>query len=178
MTTGQRDTARDGGDLRPLANVVGPGMRLLLVGLNPSPTSAATGVAFAHKGNRFWPAALQAGIVTSDRDPLDALETHGVGFTDLVERVTARANELAAHEYITGAARLHDLLVDANPKAVCFVGLTGYRIAIDKHATVGWQPLPFAGVATYVMPNPSGLNARTNVADLAAHLANAYGTAC
>ena len=58
---------------------------------------------------------------------------------------------------------------------VCFVGITGYRIAVDKNATLGWQQRQFAQRDTYVMPNPSGLNAHTNIADLTAHLRAAAG---
>ena len=44
-------------------------MRLLVCGLNPSVFSADVGIGFARNGNRYWPAALAAGIVTVDRDP-------------------------------------------------------------------------------------------------------------
>ena len=173
-----RDRSVDGEDpdsvererSRPLPDVVALGLRLLLVGLNPSPASAASGVAFARPGNRFWPAALAAKIVSRDRDPTHALVHHGVGFTDLVARVTARADELAADEYVQGAQRLRVLVKQIQPAVVCFVGLTGYRVAVDKRAAVGWQTERFGDQDTYVMPNPSGLNAHTNVGDLAQHL--------
>ena len=48
---------------RTLPDLVGPGMRLLMCGLNPSLYAADAGVGFARPGNRFWPAALAAGIV-------------------------------------------------------------------------------------------------------------------
>ena len=54
---------------RTLPDTVGPGMRLLVCGLNPSVYSADVGFGFARPGNRYWPAALAAGIVTRDRDP-------------------------------------------------------------------------------------------------------------
>ncbi len=57
-----------------------------------------------------------------------------------------------------------------SPRAVCFVGLSGYRVAIDKRAQVGWQDESLAGVPTYVMPNTSGLNAHAKPADFEAHL--------
>ena len=34
-------------------------------------------------------------------------------------------------------------------------------------ASVGPQPVPFAGIATWALPNPSGLNAHYQLADLA-----------
>jgi double-stranded uracil-DNA glycosylase len=156
--------------LRTLPDTVGPGMRALLVGLNPSLYSADAGVAFARPGNRFWPAALAAGLVTRDRDPLDALCAHRVGMTDLVKRATARADEVSSEEFRAGAARVVALVEWLAPASVCFVGLSGYRIAVDRSAVAGWQPLRFGGAPTYVMPNPSGLNAHAPPAVLAEHL--------
>jgi TDG/mug DNA glycosylase family protein len=42
---------------RTLPDTVGPGMRLLVCGLNPSLFAADAGVGYARPGNRFWPAA-------------------------------------------------------------------------------------------------------------------------
>ena len=52
-----------------LPDLVAPLLGVLIVGLNPSVYSAERGVAFARPGNRFWPAAMAAGLVTEDRDP-------------------------------------------------------------------------------------------------------------
>jgi TDG/mug DNA glycosylase family protein len=155
---------------RTLADTVGPGMRLLLVGLNPSLYSADVGSGFARPGNRFWPAALEAGIVSLPRDPLDALVSHGVGMTDLVKRATRAAAELEPDEYRAGVERLEFLAGWLAPGAVCVIGLAGWRAAVDRTATAGWQPRSLGGRPTYVMPNPSGLNAHDTVASLAAHL--------
>ncbi|HEY5012644.1 MAG TPA: mismatch-specific DNA-glycosylase [Acidimicrobiia bacterium] len=156
--------------LRTLPDTVGPAMRLLLVGLNPSVYSADRGIGFARPGNRFWPAALAAGLVTRDREPFDALRTHGVGMTDLVKRATARADELAPTEYRAGAARVEALVEWLAPATVCFVGLSGYRVVADRKAAAGWQDASFGGRPVYVMPNPSGLNAHATPALLAEHL--------
>jgi double-stranded uracil-DNA glycosylase len=156
--------------LRTLPDTVGPGMRVLLVGLNPSVYSADAGVGFARPGNRFWPAALAAGLVTRDRDTRDALVSHGVGMTDLVKRATARADELSRDEYREGAARVEALVSWLLPDSVCFVGLSGYRAVIDRSAVAGWQAVAFGSRPAYVMPNPSGINASATPAVLADHL--------
>jgi TDG/mug DNA glycosylase family protein len=155
---------------RTLPDVVGPNLRLLLCGLNPSVYAADVGTGFARPGNRFWPAALAAGIVTRDRDPRHAFREHGIGMTDLVKRATSRADELTKEEYRKGAARLERLVQWLRPRMVVFVGLSGYRDSVDKRATAGLQAGSFGGVAAYVMPNPSGINAHVTVNDLAAHL--------
>jgi TDG/mug DNA glycosylase family protein len=155
---------------RMLPDTVGDAMRLLVVGLNPSLFSAEAGVGFARPGNRFWPAAVASGVVTRSHDPFHALRADGVGMTNLVRRATRRAAELAPEEYTAGAARLERLVRWLRPRAVCFVGVGGYRAAIDRGARTGWQPRGFGGVPAYVMPNTSGLNAHAKPAEFAAHL--------
>ena len=159
---------------RTLADTVAPDLRLLCVGLNPSLYAADAGIGFARPGNRFWPAALIAGLVTRDRDPLHALTDHRVGMTDLVKRATVRADELTGDELVAGFARLDRLCGWLRPSAVCVLGVTGWRTAVgDRRATVGWQATRFGGTPVYVMPNPSGLNARVPPTELAAHLRTA-----
>lgn len=154
---------------RTLPDYLDAGLAAMLIGLNPSLYAADAGVGFARPGNRFWPAALDAGLVSADRDPLHALVNHRVGFTDLVKRATARADELDEREYKEGFLRISALVEWLAPAVVCFVGLTGYRVAVARRATTGWQPRPLAGSPVYVMPNPSGLNAHATRASLAAH---------
>jgi TDG/mug DNA glycosylase family protein len=155
---------------RMLADTVGAGMRLLVCGLNPSLYTADAGVGYARPGNRFWPAALASGLLTRDRDPLAALRDHGVGMTNLVLRATPRADEVSPLEYRQGTARVERLVRWLRPRAVCVVGITGWRIAVDRKAAVGLQPRRFGGRPVYVMPNTSGLNAHAKPADYAHHL--------
>ncbi|HET6950757.1 MAG TPA: mismatch-specific DNA-glycosylase, partial [Acidimicrobiales bacterium] len=121
-------------------------------------------------GNRFWPAALAAGLVTVDRSPDRALADHGVGMTDIVKRATTAAAELAPAEYRAGLTRVARLVAWLRPGAVCFVGLAGWRAVVDRRARAGVQPDGLGGVPAYVMPSTSGLNARVPPAVLADHL--------
>jgi TDG/mug DNA glycosylase family protein len=154
---------------RTLPDTVGPGMRLLVCGLNPSVYSADVGIGFARPGNRFWPAAIAAGLVSVGRDPRAALAA-GIGMTDLVKRATPRADELTRDEYRAGLARVERLVQWLQPGAVCFVGLAGWRDAVDRRALAGEQPEGIGGRPAYVMPSTSGLNARTPPRELADHL--------
>ena len=158
---------------RTLADTVGPDMRLLCVGLNPSLYAADAGVGFARPGNRFWPAMLAAGLVTVAHDPPGALADHGIGMTDLVKRATARAAELAVDEYDAGLGRVDRLASWLTPAVVCVIGLDGWRKVVDRRAGPGWHTRGVGGQPVYVMPNPSGLNAHVRVADLAGHLRTA-----
>jgi double-stranded uracil-DNA glycosylase len=160
-----------------LADTVGPGMRLLVVGLNPSVYSAQAGIGYFRPGNRFWPAAIASGLVSKDRDPFRALRVDGVGMTDVVKRPTAKAAELSSLEYRSGMNRVQRLVQWLEPGAVCFVGLTGWRVAVDRGARAGLQPNPFAGRPVYVMPSTSGANAHARPAELTEHFAAAIAVA-
>lgn len=156
---------------RTLADTVGPGMGLLVCGLNPSLYSADRGFGYARPGNRFWAAAVAAGLVGEDRArrPRSVLVHDGIGMTDLCKRATVASAELGAREYREGAARVERLVRWLQPRAVCFVGLEGWRSAVDRRAVAGVQPEPFGGRPAYVAPSTSGLNARTGLDDLVGH---------
>lgn len=156
-----------------LPDTVAVGMSVLISGLNPSPAAADSGIGFARPGNRFWPAALRSGLVSIDRDPDHALAEHGVGMTDMVKRCTRRADEVSPAEYRAGLARLERLVVLFQPRAVCFVGLAGWRVACDRKAQAGWQETTLGGRPVYLMPSTSGLNAGSQLEDLTQHLIRA-----
>ena len=163
------DARRD----RTLPDFAGGGMRMLVCGLNPSLVSADAGFGYAGATNRFWAAAVSAGIVRHARQPLVSLTEDGVGMTDLVKRATPNADDLTSAEYRAGAERVACLVRWLRPGVVLFVGLAGWRAAIDRRAQPGQQPSPFGGVPAYVMPSTSGRNARTTPAELADHMRQA-----
>lgn len=168
---GFREISRDGTIQREwtLPDTVGPNLAVLIVGLNPSPASADSGIGFARPGNRFWPALLAAGVVTTDRDPHAALRDHGMGMTDVVKRTTRRASELDPDEYRSGMERLHRMAVRWEPQALAFVGLAGWRVAVDRRATAGWQQNEVGGRPVYLLPSTSGLNASSQLPDFIEH---------
>lgn len=156
-----------------LADLVGPNLTTLVVGLNPSPTSAARGISFARGGNRFWPAMLAAGLASRDRDPLHAYEHHGVGITDLAKRTTVTAAEIERHEFTAGIERVGALCGWLRPARCIAVGLMGWRAVVDRTAVAGWQDRPLGPTPVYLMPSTSGLNARSSLDELTEHLRRA-----
>jgi TDG/mug DNA glycosylase family protein len=141
-----------------------------MCGLNPSLHAVEAGVGYVTPGNRFWPAMLAAGLVTRDRDWEHALRVHRIGMTDLVARATPRAAELSPEEYRAGLVELESKCARYEPGAVCFVGLAGWRAAVDRKAVAGVQERRVGGRPVYVMPSTSGLNAATPLAVLVDHL--------
>ena len=59
---------------RTIPDVIGPGLRLLFVGINPGLYSGATGHHFARPGNRFWKALHGAGFTDHVYSPFDDRE--------------------------------------------------------------------------------------------------------
>ena len=53
---------------------------------------------------------------------------------------------------------------------MAIVGLAGWRAAVDRKATAGWQARALGGRPVYVLPSTSGLNAGTSLATLVDHL--------
>ena len=154
----------------PLADLGGPGLRLLLCGINPSLRSAETGHHFARPGNRFWPALHLAGITPRRLLPCeqDELPRLGVGITNLCARPTRRADELEPGELLAGALALEALVARWRPSLVAVVGVTAYRTGFSRpRAALGEQPQPLGGRPLWVVPNPSGLNAHHRLEDLA-----------
>jgi TDG/mug DNA glycosylase family protein len=140
----------------------GPGIRILLVGINPSLWSGWSGHHFARPGNRFWRTLQLAGLTPTLLDPSDdaGIREAGLGITNLVARATARADELTAEEVRAGLVPLRALVRDWRPQTVAFLGISTYRIAFAApKATVGEQLEPFEAARVWVLPNPSGLNA-------------------
>ena len=153
-------------------DLLGPGLRLLFVGINPGLWTAATGTHFAHPVNRFYPALLRAGIIEERIDPAagmseaqrDVLRARGIGITNLARRATAKASELGVEELREGGRRLVELVARERPAVVAVAGVTAYRTAFAlPRAVAGRQPAGLAGAELWVVPNPSGLNAHENV---------------
>jgi G:T/U-mismatch repair DNA glycosylase len=155
---------------RPLPDRLARKLRLLICGTNPSPASANARIGYFRTGNRFWPAALAAGLVTADRDPEHALRVDRVGFTDFVARVEADASKISSDELRAGAVEVAAKVRTWKPAAVCFTALGPYRTAVNRRALVGIQPEPFGGRPAYVMPSTSGRNASSSLAVLTDHL--------
>jgi TDG/mug DNA glycosylase family protein len=173
---------------REVDDLLGPGLRLLFVGINPGLWTAAVATHFAHPTNRFYPALAAAGITDYEVDRVEGmtdadrahLVARGVGITNLVRRASARASELSRDELREGGERLLRFVAEHRPKVVAIAGISAYRDAFgERGAALGRQPdtldsaIRWSDAALWVVPNPSGLNAHETVATLAAAYAAA-----
>jgi double-stranded uracil-DNA glycosylase len=145
-----------------IPDVAAPGLRVLFSGINPGLYSAATGYHFARPGNRFWPTLYRSGFTPRQfrPDEQDQLLALGLGITNIVDRATARADELTTDELRAGGRALRAKAERLRPRWLAVVGVTAYRTAFGHPgAAVGPQEQTLAATRLWVLPNPSGLNA-------------------
>jgi TDG/mug DNA glycosylase family protein len=154
---------------RGIRDVIAPGLRVLFVGINPGLYTAWTGHHFARPGNRFWPTLHQAGFSAKLLHPSEQADLlrDGYGITNLVNRATATAEEVAPAEFAAGRRRLAAKVRRFRPRVVAFLGVGAFCHAFGiKGTSIGRQPERFEGAEVWVLPNPSGLNANYQLPDL------------
>ena len=164
-----------------LGDRIGPGLRVLFVGINPGVRSATTGHHFAGYSNRFWKLLWEARLVPERITYLDddRLAEWGYGITNLVPRPSPGIDDLRPAEYADGWTALERKIRRFRPGIVAFVGVTLYRaiqplLARENGAgrvripalAVGRRPETIHGARVFVVPNPSGRNANFSYAEM------------
>jgi len=150
--------------------VIAPGLSVLFCGINPGLYTAWTGYHFARPGNRFWPALHRSGFTPRQLAPAEQQDLLGlgVGVTNVVERATATAAELATAELREGGQHLEATAERFAPVYIAVLGVTAYRAAFgESKAALGEQDRKLGPSRLWVLPNPSGLNAHFTPTDLA-----------
>jgi double-stranded uracil-DNA glycosylase len=154
---------------KTVPDVIAPGLRVLLCGINPGLYTAAVGHHFARPGNRFWPALHASGFTARLLSPFEERELLeiGLGITNVVSRATASAAELTPADFIKGGRLLRKKIRRFEPRFVAVLGVGAYRTAFAQpKAVIGEQAERIAGARVWVLPNPSGLNANYQLPDL------------
>jgi TDG/mug DNA glycosylase family protein len=157
-----------------LRDRIAPGVRVLLVGINPGVRSAQVGHHFAGPSNRFWKLLSDSGLVPEPIGFADdgRLPEWGFGITNLIPRPTPGIDTLRAEEYVSGARALRRKVRRWQPQIVAFIGVTLFRslLAVPPRVkvTLGLQPELFEGAQVFVLPNPSGRNANFSYREMLA----------
>jgi TDG/mug DNA glycosylase family protein len=148
-------------EVNGIPDSVGPGMKVLFIGYNPSLRSGEVGHNYAGRGNRFWKLLFESGLTDRLRKPEEDrdLLRIGYGFTNIVSRPTRAADEITKEEYAQGRVRLRALIEEWRPQVAAFVGKGVYeQYSLRKKVPWGVQKEPLVeGVVDYVMPSSSGL---------------------
>ena len=155
---------------KTVRDVIAPDLRVLFCGINPGLYTAAVGHHFARPGNRFWPALYAGGFTDRVLSPFDERELlkSGFGITNVVPRTTASADMLTKEEIVAGGEQLRAKVLRYRPRILAVLGVGAYRTAFNRpKAVVGRQEERIGNTVLWVLPNPSGLNANYQAADLA-----------
>jgi TDG/mug DNA glycosylase family protein len=155
---------------KTVADVIEPNLRVLFCGINPGLYTAAVGHHFARPGNRFWPALYAGGFTDRLLSPFaeGELLKSGYGITNVVPRTTNSADQLTREEIVAGGEQLRAKVLRYRPRVLALLGVGAYRTAFNRpKATVGRQEETIGDTVLWVLPNPSGLNANYQAADLA-----------
>jgi double-stranded uracil-DNA glycosylase len=155
---------------KTLKDVIARDLSVLFCGINPGLYSAYTGHHFARPGNRFWPALHAGGFTDRLLQPFEEREllSRAYGITNLVERASATADQLAPDELIAGGKALLAKLRRYRPRFLAILGVGAFRVAFARpRAVLGLQPEMIGATQVWVLPSPSGLNAHYQPGDLA-----------
>jgi double-stranded uracil-DNA glycosylase len=150
-----------------LQDILAPGLRCVLVGINPGIRSAEAGHHFANPRNDFWRLLADAGLTSRLLDPGEEehLLDDGLGVTNAARRVTRGSGELRRIDFADARERLARIAVDLRPGAFAFVGKQAYAGAFNERPEHGLQSRRLEGRPLFVLPSTSPANAAVPYAE-------------
>lgn len=162
------------GQLEPggqdVPDIVAPDLAVLFCGINPGLTSGRLGQHFARPGNRFWKVLHAAGFTDRVLAPCEQqlLLEYRLGITNLVDRTTRSGADVSPAELAEGAGRLIRKVEQWRPAWIAVLGVVAYRRAFGRpRAAIGSQQESIGSTGIWVLPNPSGLQARYQLREMA-----------
>lgn len=145
----------------PLADILGPGLRVVITGTIAAWDRAEREHYYAAPGNAFWYLLHASGLTPRRLQPEEdhLLPEFGIGLTDLVR--TER--RVPGEPPVFDLRSLHRALRSAAPTVVAFVSKTAassYARAAGQRLPRGYGELSWqaAGRPAFVLPGPSGAN--------------------
>ncbi|KAI0366060.1 DNA glycosylase [Pilatotrama ljubarskyi] len=122
---------------------------VMFCGINPGKMSATLGHHFAHPTNHFWKCLHSSQLTDRMLSPTEdhtLPESYRLGLTNLVERPSAEAAELAGSEFTAGVPALLKKIVRHRPRIVCFVGKQIWESFIKAAAPQSSEPSSPVGI--------------------------------
>jgi mismatch-specific thymine-DNA glycosylase len=148
--------------MKTLPDYLRKGMKLIIVGCNPTESSVRAGHYYAGRNNEFWPTLFESGVVPEPFDYPDdrRIIEFGIGLTDLVKRPTKVVDELKREDFAEGRIVLSQKLEEFAPRVVAFNGKTTYEQFSQRKCKFGLQKELLYGARVYVLPITGGLSGR------------------
>jgi double-stranded uracil-DNA glycosylase len=144
-----------------LADILGPGLRVVIVGTIAAWDRAEREHYYAGRGNSFWLLLYESGLTPRRLEPEDdhLLPQFGIGLTDLVRTEPSPPGEPPRFDLAALTARLST----AAPHAVAFVSKTAaasYARTAGVRPPRGYGELSWAVAdrPAFVLAGPSGAN--------------------
>jgi TDG/mug DNA glycosylase family protein len=146
--------------MKTLPDYLRKGMKLVIVGCNPTESSVRAGHYYAGRGNAFWPTLFEGGVVPEPFDYPDDRRVieFGIGLTDLVKRPTKTIEELKREDFAEGRIVLAQKLEEFAPRVVAFNGKMVYEQFAQRKCRYGLQKELLYGARVYVLPVTTGLD--------------------
>jgi TDG/mug DNA glycosylase family protein len=142
-------------------DILAEGLIVIFCGLNPGITAETSGHSFSTPSNRFWTVLHLAGFTDVHLEPKDErrLLDYRCGITAVVRRPTRRAIEISPREFRQARPEFEQRMRSFAPRSLAFLGKRAYAAMMNVgDAQWGRQREAFAGIETWILPNPSGLN--------------------
>jgi TDG/mug DNA glycosylase family protein len=142
-----------------LADLVCPGLRLVICGRAVGDRSAATGTYYAAPSNRFWRVLAAVGLTPRLLRPEEfhLLPRFGIGLTDLVQGQSGPDHRI--HDTPADAQRLRARIARARPAVLAFNGKKSAAGFLDRDTTkisYGLQGERLGETRLFVAPSTSG----------------------
>jgi TDG/mug DNA glycosylase family protein len=140
--------------MKTLPDHLRKGMKLVIVGCNPTESSVRTGHYYSGRENPFWPVLFETGVIPEPleyRDDKRIIE-FAIGLTDLVKRPTRSITELTREDYAEGRIVLSQKLGEFAPHVIAFNGKSVYEQFSQRRAKLGLQKDLLYGAQVYVLP--------------------------
>jgi len=138
-----------------------PGLDLVVVGFNPGIASGMSGHYYAAPSNAFWRLIHESGLVPRRFHPAEdhLLLGFGIGFTDIVKRMSQGASDLSPRELAEGAPVARAKVAAVAPRFVAVTGKGVYRaLTGERDAPYGLSHERIGAAPIFVAPSPSGLS--------------------
>lgn len=144
--------------MRTLPDHLRKGMKLVIVGCNPTESSVRVGHYYAGRDNPFWPIMYESGVMPEPFDYHDDKRVieFGIGLTDLVKRPSKTVEELKREDFAEGRIVLSQKLEEFAPRVVAFNGKLTYEQFAQRKCKFGLQKESLYGARVYVLPATPG----------------------
>ena len=146
-----------GAPVTTLADLLCPGLKAVVIGINPAPVSVTAGHYWqGNTGRTLWRRLERVGLLPIKIDGYedDAAFAAGVGFTDVVKRPTASASGLKPGELEHGIAVLEDKLAATAAPLVIVVFKAAAVALFGTFSGNGFIGKQLGPCTVFVMPGP------------------------